>query len=156
VVLDLMIHDLDLIHALLPGQISTVRAVGSFVYGPSHDEVAAQLEFESGAKVRLTADRAAGERQRSLRLGYAGGGEIVLDFLSREVVNTTANELRLGDSPDPLADSLAGFTDAIRAGAPVLVRPEEALRALDTAIMIEDALMPAVVSRKRQAVRRTA
>jgi predicted dehydrogenase len=151
-----MVHDLDLVHALLPGAISGVRATGGFVYGPSHDEVTAELDFETGGRVRLIADRAATERSRSLRLIYADGGEICLDFLTRGIVNTTGRELKLGDSPDPLGESVIGFTDAIRAGVPVLIRPEEALRALKTALMIDEALVPAVVSRRRQAIRRTA
>jgi len=156
VVLDLMIHDLDLVHALVPGEISTVQAAGQFVYGPSHDEVSADLTFESGAIVRLVADRAAETRTRSLRLTYRDGAEISVDFLSRQIVNTTTNRLKLRESSDPLADSVTGFVDAVRAGATVLVRPEEALRALETALRVEDALMPAIVSRKRQAIRRTA
>jgi len=156
VVLDLMIHDLDLVHALIPGEISSVQAAGQFVYGPSHDEVSADLTFESGAVVRLVADRAAETRTRSLRLTYRDGAEISVDFLSRQIVNTTTNRLKLRDSSDPLADSVTGFVDAVRAGAKVLVRPEEALRALETALRVEDALTPAIVSRKRQAIRRTA
>jgi predicted dehydrogenase len=76
--------------------------------------------------------------------------------MSREIANTTANHLKLRDSSDPLGDSISGFVEAVRAGAAVLVRPEEALRALETALRVEAALVPAVVSRKRQAVRRTA
>jgi predicted dehydrogenase len=156
VVLDLMIHDLDLVHALIPGEISDVQADGRFVYGPSHDHVRAELVFDSGATVRLIADRAAKVRTRSLRLIYPDGGEISVDFMSREIANTTANHLKLRDSSDPLGDSISGFVEAVRAGAAVLVRPEEALRALETALRVEDAMVPAVVSRKRQAVRRTA
>jgi hypothetical protein len=133
-----------------------VQAAGQFVYGPSHDEVSADLTFESGAVVRLVADRAAETRTRSLRLTYRDGAEISVDFLSRQIVNTTTNRLKLRDSSDPLADSVTGFVDAVRAGAKVLVRPEEALRALETALRVEDALTPAIVSRKRQAIRRTA
>ena len=95
VVLDLMIHDLDLVHALVPGEISSVEAAGQFVYGPSHDEVSAELTFDSGAVVRLVADRAAKTRTRSLRLTYRDGGEISVDFLSRQIVNTTTNRLKL-------------------------------------------------------------
>ena len=156
VVLDLMIHDVDLVHALVPGEVSKVQASGRFVYGSLHDQVSAEIQFESGAIARLVAERAAKTRTRSLRLIYSDGGEISVDFLSRHIVNTTANHLGLRDSSDPLADSINGFVNAVRAGAAVLVRPEEALRALETSLRVEDALMPAIVSRKRQAVRRTA
>lgn len=157
VILDLMIHDLDLIHSLVPGPVQSVHADGELVYGQSPDSVTAEIAFAHGARAKLTANRAAGERKRSLRLCYAQGGEISVDFLTREVVNTTQSSIAPLDLSDPLAESVAGFVAAVRAGAPVLVRPEEALRALETAIRIEESLAPAVtVTRKRAALRRMA
>lgn len=149
VVLDLMIHDLDLVHTLVPGTVIDVVAEGRFVRGQSHDDVSAKLRFDTGVEVALVANRAARERKRMLRLAYSDGREIVIDFLSRTVTNTTGTELNLGASADPLAESIAGFAGAVRAGGQVLVRPEEALQALETALMIEDAILPAVVSRGR-------
>lgn len=154
VVLDLMIHDLDLVHALVPGQVSDMSVEGQFVRGQSHDAVNAHIVFDNGAAVHLTANRAAAERKRLLRLAYRGGGEIVIDFLTRQVRNTTKARLKPLDLTDPLADSISGFIAAIRLGAPVLVRPEEALQAVKTAMLIEDALVPASVARKRRALRR--
>ena len=156
VVLDLMIHDLDLVHALVPGQVSDMNAEGQFVYGQSHDAVNAHIVFANGTAVHLTASRAAKERKRLLRLAYRGGGEIVIDFLARQVRNTTKARLKPLDLTDPLADSIGGFVAAVRLGAPVLVRPEEALCALKTALLVEDALVPAAVAHKHRALRRTA
>ncbi len=156
VVLDLMIHDLDLVHSLIPGDIAEITAQGRSVYGQSFDEVTARLVFDSGATVRLTANRAAGQRKRSLRIGYADSSEIAFDFLTRELVNSTPTVLSLKDASDPLAESISAFASSVRAGAPVIVRPEEALRALETALLIEESLVPSVLSRKRQALRRTA
>ena len=157
VILDLMIHDLDLVHSLIPGPVESVWADGSFVHGQSPDQVTAEIAFANGARARLTANRAAGERKRSLRLSYRAGGEIALDFLTREVANTTEAMVGPLDLSDPLAESVAGFVGAVRAGAPVLVRPEEALRALETAIRIEEALAPvAAAAPKRAALRRLA
>jgi predicted dehydrogenase len=156
VILDLMIHDLDLVHSLIPGAVQSVSAEGALVYGQSPDHVTAEIGFSNGAQARLTANRAATERKRSLRL-YYGHGEIALDFLTREVTNTTTAVLGPLDLSDPLAESVGGFVAAVRAGAPVLVRPEEALRALETGIRIEQSLAPAVTAtRKRAALRRTA
>ena len=156
VVLDLMIHDLDLVHSLMPGAVAELRAEGRFVYGQSYDAVNAKLVFGSGATVELTANRAADERKRSLRIGYVDGGEIAIDFLTRKFVNTTRTALSLAESADPLAELIAAFVSAVRAGAPVIVRPEEALRALETALLIEESLVPTVLSRKQRALRRTA
>ena len=156
VVLDLMIHDLDLAHSLIPGNIAELRADGDTVYGASHDAVSAELLFEKGSVVRLRANRAADERKRSLRIVYDDGAEIAVDFLSRELVNSTGSVLNLADSSDPLLDSIAAFASAVRAGEPVMVQPEEALRALETALQIEDALIPSELARTRQPLRRTA
>jgi predicted dehydrogenase len=157
VVLDLMIHDLDLIHRLVPGALKDVRACGRSVHGESHDKVMASLTFENGAEVDLTADRAAETRRRSMRVVY-DDGEIEIDFLSRDIVNTTGRMLHPLEMHDPLAESVAAFVEAVRAGASALVRPEEARLALETALLIEETMVLAVAvqEQKRTRVRRTA
>ena len=84
VVLDLMIHDLDLIHRLVPGAPLAVRSYGRSVHGLFADEVTADLTFENGAQVELVANRAADLRQRFMRVVYPDG-EIEIDFLTRKV-----------------------------------------------------------------------
>jgi len=142
VVLDLMIHDLDLVHQLVPGRIASVQADGRSVHGTLADSVTAKLAFESGTLVRLVASRAADARRRSMRVVYPDGS-IEIDFLTRTVTNTTARELHDLELRDPLWESVAAFVTAARAGATTLVRPEEARQALETALRIEDALVPA-------------
>ncbi len=156
VVLDLMIHDLDLVHSLIPGTVAEIRADGHAIYGSSPDCVTAELLFERGAIVRLSANRAADERKRSLRIVFDDGAEIAVDFLTRELLNSTGHPLNLVNSADPLFESISAFVAAVRAGAPVMVQPEEALRALETALQIEEALIPSEPVRVRQALRRTA
>ena len=141
VVLDLMIHDLDLIHRLVPGAPLMVRAQGRAVNGELSDEVKAHLVFGHGTCVELTANRAAEARHRSMRVVYPDG-EIVIDFLARTVVNTTGRKLQSLELRDPLGDSIASFVDAARRGVATLVRPEEAYRALETALLIEEAAVP--------------
>jgi predicted dehydrogenase len=67
VILDLMIHDLDLVHTLLPGKVVDVRAEGLIEYGPHADEVFALLRFDNGAIAKLETSRVASERKRGLR-----------------------------------------------------------------------------------------
>jgi predicted dehydrogenase len=156
VVLDLMIHDLDLIHRLVPGAPLAVRSYGRSVHGLFADEVTADLTFENGAQVELVANRAADLRQRFMRVVYPDG-EIEIDFLTRKVTNTTARPLQALELHDPLGESVAAFVTAVQGGPSTLVRPEEARRALETALLIEDALVPAGKSaRERVALRRTA
>ena len=83
-VLDLMIHDLDLIMTLVPGPVREVSAVGAAVLGGHEDMVNARLVFESGCVAHITASRISARPKRRLRIwapeGYAG-----IDFVSRRV-----------------------------------------------------------------------
>lgn len=140
VVLDLMIHDLDLVHRLVPGAVTDVNAVSRSVHGRLPDEVSAQLTFEGGQRVDLFASRVADARKRTMRLVYRDGA-IEIDFLSRTVRNGTGRIIRPLALHDPLGESVAAFVTAVQAGGTALVRPEEARHALETALMIEDAAL---------------
>ena len=142
VVLDLMIHDLDLVHRLVPGALGRVRAEGRSVHGEFPDAVTANLVFDNGCAVELVANRAADTRRRAMRVVYPDGA-IEIDFLARTVTNTSARKLKPLELRDPLWESVAAFVTAARAGAFSLVRPEEARLALETALLIEDAMVPA-------------
>ena len=83
-VLDLMIHDLDLLLALIGGPVRNVSAVGAAVFGGHEDMVNARLEFENGCVAHVTASRISPRPKRRLRIwapeGYAG-----IDFVSRKL-----------------------------------------------------------------------
>lgn len=138
VVLDLMIHDLDLVHRMVPDGVQDVTARARTVYGRHADEVSATLAFESGTLARLHTSRVAGSRSRGMRVLYDDGA-IEIDFITRKVRNTTARALRALAFDDPLGESVASFVRSARDGAATLVRPEEARRALETALLIDDA-----------------
>jgi predicted dehydrogenase len=140
VVLDLMIHDLDLVHRLVPGAVTDVNANSRSVHGRLPDEVSAQLTFEGGQRVELFSSRVAEARKRSMRLVY-GDGTVEVDFLTRTVRNSTSRVIRPLALHDPLGESVAAFVTAVQAGGTALVRPEEARHALETALMIEDAAL---------------
>lgn len=138
VVLDLMIHDIDLVHSLVPGAVTEVRADGLIEYGPHADEVFALLKFACGTVAKLETSRVATERKRGLRAVYADG-VVEIDFLSRTVKNTTPRPLGALELGDPLGEAVAGFVAAARAGMDALVTPEQAAQALETALWIEEA-----------------
>jgi predicted dehydrogenase len=152
-VLDLMIHDLDLVHTLVDSEVADVNARGLVQYGPHADEVSAAVTFANGTVARLDTSRVAETRKRGLRAVYEDG-VVEIDFLTREVKNTTPRPLAALEMGDPLGESVANFVAAARDGSPTLVSPEQAARALATALRIDEAaeasipaLAPAVLGR---------
>jgi predicted dehydrogenase len=90
-VLDLMIHDLDLLLALVGGPVTRVAAVGAAVFGGHEDMVNARLEFENGCVAHVTASRITRHPKRRLRVwapeGYAG-----IDFVTRKLTLVQQSE----------------------------------------------------------------
>jgi|SRR5665213_47012 len=141
-VLDLMIHDLDLVHRLIPGGVSDIHARGRATQAVHADEVSALVSFDNDAQARFVASRISPIRRRGMRAVYADG-VVEIDFVTREVKNSTGRALKPLELNDPLGESVAAFVDAVRLGKPTLVRPEEARRALETALLIDEAALPA-------------
>ncbi|MCI0701168.1 MAG: Gfo/Idh/MocA family oxidoreductase [Planctomycetia bacterium] len=90
-VLDLMIHDLDLLLALVGGPVTRVAAVGASVFGGHEDMVNARLEFANGCVAHVTASRITRHPKRRLRVwapeGYAG-----IDFVTRKLTLVQQSE----------------------------------------------------------------
>jgi len=144
VVIDLMIHDLDLALALAAGPPLAVEAEGACVVNRLFDEVHAEVIFEAGFTALLSASRVAEARERTMRLVYPSG-EVRIDFLTRRFENTTPFELnaafeataagrdRLGASIDAFLAAVRGETIAPLASA------QDGARALDLALAVERA-----------------
>jgi predicted dehydrogenase len=148
-VLDLMIHDLDLVHRLIPGKVRSVQARGRCEKSRLADDVQAAVMFENGAVARLDTSRIAPERSRGMRAVYSDG-TVEIDFLTRKVTNTTPRALNALDQGDPLGEAVAGFVEAVRGGKEPLVRPQEARMALSTALLIDEAWERSAPVRVRQ------
>ncbi len=149
VVMDLMIHDLDLVHQVSPSDVRKVRAEAQFEHGDLADEVSADLMLECGAEVRLFASRMADDKERTMRLVYPDG-EIFIDWVNRTMTNTTPADLiaAFGDeeingmpavASDPLGYGIGRFVQCVHAGEDPIVTGGQARRALDTALRITDA-----------------
>jgi predicted dehydrogenase len=162
VVLDMMIHDLDLVTHLAGSPVSRVDAVGVAVTGTHEDLANARLEFENGAVANLTASRLALKTERKLRM-FAPGAYAVIDFAKREAQIVRPGEdlpralaegkLKLGvltplqlmtrdllriEKPsvkeeESLKREDAEFTDAVRTGRPPLVTGEHGYVAVSVA-----------------------
>jgi predicted dehydrogenase len=165
VVLDLMIHDLDLVLHLTGGSTATeVRASGISVLSSHLDLANARVEFANGAVAQATASRVARERTRRLRLfqpnGYfsldlaSGGGEFMRvrpgwqPGTGRELADVVERIALEAPEADALALELQSFVHAVRGQREVVVRGEEGRAALALALRVADAVrtQPLVVS----------
>lgn len=161
VVLDLMIHDLDLVLSLMPTEVEHVSASGVGVVGDSVDIANARLDFADGSTANLTASRISLKNMRKLRL-FQRDAYIGIDLLEKEteIVRLsdhdpespgmlqlpTENGLReiIFDRPtvppaNAIEDELREFAECIQAGKPVTVGISEGRKALALAQrIIED------------------
>ncbi len=157
VVLDLMIHDLDLVLHLTGGSAATeVRASGISVLSSHLDLANARVEFANGAVAQATASRVARERTRRLRLfqpnGYfsldlaSGGGEFMRvrpgwqPGTGRELADVVERIALEAPEADALALELQSFVHAVRGQREVVVRGEEGRAALALALRVADAV----------------
>jgi predicted dehydrogenase len=156
VVLDLMIHDLDLVLHLTGSVATEVRASGLPVLSPHLDIANARVEFANGAVALATASRVARERVRRLRLfqpnGYfsldlaTGGGEFMRvragwqPGTGRELADVVERIELAAPEADALALELQSFVHAIRGEREVVVRGEEGRAALELALRVADAV----------------
>jgi predicted dehydrogenase len=142
VVLDLMIHDIDLALALFGEPVSAVAASGGRVVSATEDWCNARLTFASGAVASLTASRVSDALARSMRI-FGPAGSATIDLQARRAVairrtadGTLAREERSAPGGDDLTAELAGFVASIRDGAPPLASGADGLAALDVATRI--------------------
>jgi predicted dehydrogenase len=144
VVLDLMIHDLDIVldfAGMLPEEI---RAAGISVLSDKVDIANVRLAFPGGCVANLTASRVSTERVRKLRL-FQPHQYISLDYQKQETaVFTASGNQQIGFQPlavvkdEPLRVEVESFLEAVRNRSRPLVSGVEGLRALDVALAILD------------------
>ena len=156
VVLDLMIHDIDLVLTLVGSHVADVAAVGVPVLTPFVDIANARLAFDSGVVANITSSRVSRERMRKVRIfqqsGYlsldlaAGDGEFYrlrgdldLAALAKAPLALEAFVERIPlEAPEgePLRLELESFVAAVRGDQPVVVSGEDGREALAVALRI--------------------
>jgi len=148
VVLDLMIHDIDLVQHLANSPIEQIHASGAPVLSDKADIATARIEFASGCVANVTASRISFEAKRQLRIFQHNA------YFSGNLNNKTLGIHRKGDNEmfpgipeiirenlslqdnDALQDEIKAFLDAITNNTPPLVSGEDGMRALQTAMRI--------------------
>jgi predicted dehydrogenase len=152
VILDLMIHDLDMILSLVASPIESVDAVGAPVASEHADIANARIRFRTGAVATITASRVAARTERRMRL-FAQDGYMAADFANRTltviargrgkpvpgVAGFGMQEVSWQDH-DALAAEHAAFVAAVLDGAPVLVDAAAGRRALAAALAVTDSM----------------
>ena len=152
VILDLMIHDIDLIQQLVRSPLARVDAVGVPVLSARDDIANARLHFENGCVVNVTASRVSLKSERKMRL-FQREAYVSIDFLAREAtiarrgegemvpgVPDVRVERRQFEPNDALRLEIEAFLSAVRGEQAVAVTGEDGLRALDTALRITRAM----------------
>jgi len=143
VVLDLMIHDLDIVLSLVRSPVSEVRAVGIAVLSRKADIANARVEFENGCVANLTASRVSFEKVRKLRFFQPS------DYISVDYSLQTGSmvSLRMGrvskrslEPPvaEPLKLELESFVHCVQTRTSPIVGGEDGLRALELAMQINE------------------
>lgn len=148
VVLDLMIHDLDVVMSLVKSPVKSVSAVGTPVLTKTYDIANVRLEFESKAVANLTASRVSLNSTRKFRV-FQKSQYLSIDFGSGEVhLTTKTGEWVPGEEPpltieswnlekgDALMAEDKAFIAAVRGEGPCLVTGEDGLNALRVAELI--------------------
>jgi predicted dehydrogenase len=152
IVLDLMIHDLDIILSLVKSPIREIRATGAPVYSGNTDIANARIEFENGCVANVTASRISLKSERRMRV-YQENSYLNVDFQERKIVRLgrgqgeqmpgvpdVAREEQSFPASDPLRDEIESFLSAVASGAVPPVTGQDGERALEAALMIEKAV----------------
>ena len=147
VIFDLMIHDLDLLLALVESEVVSVEAVGVNVLTPRTDIANARLRFASGCIANLTASRISRERVRKIRF-FQHNTYVSVDYAAREVEAYQlvpqdgrpaihGGKLPVADD-EPLRRELADFVEAARMKRRPGVTGREGREALALATLVAD------------------
>ena len=152
VILDLMIHDLDLVLSLVASEIAHVDAVGAAVASPHEDIANARIRFANGAVAAITASRISARTERRMRI-FGRHGYAAVDFAGRSMtviarghgrpvpgVEGFGIEEESWEDRDSLAAEHAAFVASVLDGAPVAVDAAAGRRALAAALAVGEAM----------------
>ncbi|HTX25105.1 MAG TPA: Gfo/Idh/MocA family oxidoreductase [Steroidobacteraceae bacterium] len=152
VVLDLMIHDIDIVQTIVGAPVSAVDAIGTAVFSDALDIANARLKFANGCVANVTASRVSMKTERKLRL-FSSEDEAyvsldlqqkVMTLIRKRASSAVPGELPVTieeqsfDPGDALKAEIESFLECVRTGQPPVVGGEAGLRALETAIWITD------------------
>ncbi len=141
VILDLMIHDLEIILHLVQSKVVDIRAVGVPILSKTEDISNVRLRFENGCIANVTASRISMEKQRKIRM-FLPDSYVSLDYqeqtgkiLRKKLLGIAKEEIPIHKG-EPLALELRAFVDCVRNRSEPVVSGEHAAEALKLAVAI--------------------
>lgn len=148
VVLDLMIHDIEIIQHLVKSPVASIDAVGAPVLTGEEDIANARITFKNGCVANVTASRISFKSERKMRI-FQRDSYLTLDFQNKKLMiakkgsgemlpgvpNISIHEEEFGQS-DPLLEEVSSFVSAINQGTQPLVSGTDGRMALETALTI--------------------
>lgn len=151
VVADLMIHDLDIILALVDADLVDVRAVGTPVLTPRIDIASARLEFSNGTVANAVASRVSDKKTRRIRV-FQPQGYLSLDFIGQTLDSAAPAQpqgqrreiqrSRVTVEPaQPLDREIEAFIDCVHQRKRPLVDGHTGLRALEVALQVQASIL---------------
>jgi len=153
VTLDLMIHDIDMVLALVQAPVTAVDAVGAPVVSPTEDIANTRLRFANGCVANITASRVSLKTERKMRI-FQRDAYVSIDLHNRKYtllrkgsgkawfpgLPPIDREERSFAEGDDLEAEIAAFLAAVASGTPPLVSGEDGRRALETAMKVTASL----------------
>jgi predicted dehydrogenase len=143
VVMDLMIHDIDIILGIIPSPIKDIQAVGVNVLTPLEDIASARVTFENGCVCNLTASRVSEEVMRKIRI-FQKDTYISLDYVKQEAFIYKKHQQQILkhslpiEKEEPLKKELEHFIGCVREDKTPLVSGVEGREALTVALKINE------------------
>ena len=144
IVLDLMVHDIDIVSTIVGSEIISVSATGASVYSTTPDIANARIEYKNGVVANLTASRISLHSERTMRFFQEDA------YISVDLQNRKASVYRKGASvddhsfeeiavepKDQILAEIEAFIDSVRTGNEPVVTGRDGLNALKTALLIE-------------------
>lgn len=147
VVLDLMIHDIDIVLGLVKQDVANIEAVGLSTISDYEDVANVRLTFEDGTIADITASRVTKDVVRKIRI-FQEDSYISLDYLNQEgaIFRKTENKILKEKvkirKDEPLKKELESFIECVRAGKKPVVSGVEGRRALQVALEIIEKIKP--------------
>jgi predicted dehydrogenase len=163
VVLDLMIHDIDIVQTIVGSPITSIDAVGTPVFSEEIDIANARIRFANGCVANATASRVSMKTERKMRI-FEDDAYLSLDLQQKILtlirkrdpseppgpLPVSIEEQNL-DQGDALKSEIESFLDCIRSGRPPVVSGEAGLMALETAMRITEQVQQSLAARRARA-----
>jgi predicted dehydrogenase len=157
VVLDLMIHDIDIILSIVRSEVTSISAVGLPLISAELDIANARMEFRNGCVANITASRVSRKKLRQIRI-FQDSGSFTIDFLSNKMralrksqgsdgSKLVSEDIKI-DATDALESEIHSFVQKVRDRTTPMVTGLNGKKALEVALAITQQIEENMVRRK--------